>query len=286
MQRVFPFPLHPISESSGQFFAPPTHSYWKYPIAGSGTSYSTKIMATLNVTPDSFSDGSVNNSVSAALTYAQESIQHGADIIDVGGYSTRPGAALVTPEEEINRVVPTIDAIRNLKGEEGEGSVLVSVDTFRPEVARAAIQAGANCINDVYAFAGQDAYPFDPAQAEENMREMKAVSREMAVPVILMHSRGDAGSNKDYSMYEYAVGEGAEVIEGVRVELGDKVERIVKGRGGVRRWMIIVDPGIGFSKTVEGNLAVLKRAQEVSARVPVGSEFFPPRPFVRSFWDS
>lgn len=243
-------------------------------------------MATLNVTPDSFSDGSVNNSVSAALTYAQESIQHGADIIDVGGYSTRPGAALVTPEEEINRVVPTIDAIRNLKGEEGEGSVLVSVDTFRPEVARAAIQAGANCINDVYAFAGQDAYPFDPAQAEENMREMKAVSREMAVPVILMHSRGDAGSNKDYSMYEYAVGEGAEVIEGVRVELGDKVERIVKGRGGVRRWMIIVDPGIGFSKTVEGNLAVLKRAQEVSARVPVGSEFFPPRPFVRSFWDS
>ena len=268
MQRVVPFPLHPISESSGQFFAPPTHSYWKYPIAGSGTSSSTKIMATLNVTPDSFSDGSVNNDVSAVLAYAQDSIENGADIIDVGGYSTRPGAALVSPEEEIGRVVPAIDAVRK-KGED----VLISVDTFRPEVARAAIQAGANCINDVYAFAGQDAYPFDATKPEvgQNMREMKAVSREMAVPVILMHSRGDAGSNKDYSMYEYATGEGAEVVEGVRVELGEKVERVVKGKGGVRRWMVIVDPGVGFSKTVEGNLAVLKRVQEVVAGVPVGS---------------
>jgi len=258
-------------------------------------------MATLNMTPDSFSDGSLNNTLKSGLAYARKSADAGASIIDVGGYSTRPGATFVSVDEETKRVVPVIAAIRRFglhgsdqevssDGDEGRTdtdtdtdterrltNLPVSVDTFRWEVAKASITAGANCVNDVYAFTGRDTYPFaeddERKRAEVCMSGMKNVAREFAVPVILMHSRGDAGQNKDYGMYSYAEREegGGAVVEGVRIELGDKVERIVKGKGGVRRWMVIVDPGIGFSKTVEGNLEVLRDAADIVADVEVGA---------------
>jgi dihydroneopterin aldolase/2-amino-4-hydroxy-6-hydroxymethyldihydropteridine diphosphokinase/dihydropteroate synthase len=91
---------------------------------------------------------------------------------------------------------------------------------------------------------------------------MREVARKLAVPVILMHSRGDAGSNKDYSQYKGGV------LEGARIELGEKVEAIIKGKGGVRRWFVIVDPGIGFSKTVEANCALLREASSMIANTP------------------
>jgi len=215
-------------------------------------------MATLNATPDSFSDGSLNNTLPAALSYSVTSVHAGADIIDIGGYSTRPGATFVSPEEECKRVVPIIQAIRS-HGDRDVRSALISVDTFRWEVAESAVLAGANCINDVYSFTGPD-YPFTQASAEHLLR-MREVAHKLAVPIILMHSRGDAGSNKDYSQYKGGV------QEGVRIELGEKVEAIVKGKGGVRRWFVIVDPGIGFSKTVEANCTLLREASSMTANI-------------------
>ncbi|KAG1765554.1 Dihydropteroate synthase-like protein [Suillus occidentalis] len=214
-----------------------------------------RLMATLNATPDSFSDGSVNNTLSAALTYSETSVRAGADIIDIGGYSTRPGAAFVSPEEECQRVVPVIQAIRSHEDQD-VSSVLISIDTFRWEVAEAAVLAGANCINDVYSFTGPE-YPLTQTSVK-HLLKMREVARKLAVPVILMHSRGDAGSNKDYGQYKGGV------LEGVRVELGEKVEAIIKGKGGVRRWFVIVDPGIGFSKTVEANCALLREASSMT----------------------
>ena len=249
-------------------------------------------MATVNVTPDSFSDGGIHDQLPTALRYISSSVAAGAAIIDIGGYSTRPGAAFVSVDDEINRVVPVIRATRNkdelmaLKyGIESEEAleqhieaimkIPISIDTFRWEVAEAAIQAGANCINDVSAFTGQDSW--SPASLgtetlHENTVNMKSIARMYGVPVVLMHSRGDAGSNKDYSSFSYAADEEGRgtVLEGVRVELGAKVNRVVRGKGGVRRWLVIVDPGIGFSKTLEGNLEVLRGAKSVVADVNIG----------------
>ena len=239
-------------------------------------------MATLNSTPDSFSDGSLHNSLPAAVSYATSSVAAGADIIDIGGYSTRPGAAYVSPEEEISRVVPIIQALRNQQQQQPGTTTtttklkdaLISVDTFRADVAKAAVLAGANCINDVYAFTGPG-YPLTEASAD-HLLSMRRVARELAVPVVLMHSRGDAGSNKDYSTY--AGGAGMAVLEGIRVELGDKVDAIVKGRNGVRRWFVIVDGGVGFSKDAEGNLDLLRDASLITADISLTSDGGRPNP--------
>src|SRR5258708_5610234 len=190
----------------------------------------TYIMATLNVTPDSFSDGGLHNAIPTAVEYALDAVANGADIIDVGGYSTRPGAANISVEEEVDRVVPVCRALR-LAGI----TIPVSVDTFRAEVARRAIlEGGANCINDVRAL------------REEGMRTLVS---QLAIPVIMMHCRGnDDGKNKDYD----AKG----VMTVVREELGAEVLRALDV--GVRRWNIIVDPGVGFSKTAEGNLELIR----------------------------
>ncbi|THH28638.1 hypothetical protein EUX98_g5554 [Antrodiella citrinella] len=250
MNKVTPFPRYPFcgpdtpSEPESSQLprispVPPTATYWKYPVVSS-TSLPTKalpkrktyIMGTLNVTPDSFSDGAVNNTIPAALRYAQLAAEAGADILDVGGYSTRPGAEHVTPEEEFTRVVPVIQAIRTQfqQGALGDPSreLLISVDTFRWEVAEEAVHAGANCINDVYAFRGPG-WPVD-ASSDENFAKMKQVARELVVPVVLMHSRGVPSANKDYSEYAYV--EDSSTVEGVRVELGARVESIVKGKAG------------------------------------------------------
>ena len=259
MRKVMPFPRYPLlNPSSGrEESAPLTAAHWTFTSSGESIC-KTYIMATLNATPDSFSDGSMNNELPAALKYTSKSAAAGADIIDVGGYSTRPHANHVENDEEIHRVVPIIEGIRGMGN-----SPLVSIDTFRPKVAKAAVLAGANCINDVYGFTGPE-YPLTEAGAQ-NFLEMRKIARDLAVPVILMHSRGEASGNKGYGYYSRAgKGKGQGVVEGVRVELGEKVDAAVRGRGGLRRWLIIVDPGVGFSKTVEGNLALLKRASSLT----------------------
>jgi len=231
-------------------------------------------MATLNVTPDSFSDGSDHMTLSNALAYTKQSISSGADIIDVGGCSTRPGADFVSVDEEIQRVSPVVQDIRLDTQNDRIGKIPISVDTFRPEVAEAAIKAGANCINDVYAFTGPKYSSVSWKEDEEalsSLDKMKEIARKYVTPVVLMHSRGEAGQNKDYSMYSYAEARGTSaVVEGVRVELGEKVERIIKGKGGIRRWLVIADPGIGFSKTVEGNLELLRHGAKVVEDAEIG----------------
>ncbi|KAG5645150.1 hypothetical protein DXG03_006773 [Asterophora parasitica] len=285
MQKVVPFPRYPLPLDFAATWThldvapvPPTLTHWTYPITGtpkasqkSGSKRKTQIMATLNATPDSFSDGATHNTLTTAVAYARESVAAGASIIDIGGYSTKPGAAFVSTEDEMARIIPIVATIRKAGSASASdidahlAETLISIDTFRWEVARASILAGANCINDVYAFTGrEDVYPLPDAaairRAEDTMQCMKAIAREFAVPVVLMHSRGDAGKNKEYEVY--GTGPGA-VLRGVQVELGEKVEKIVKGRGGVRRWMVLVDPGVGFSKTLDGNVEVLREAAKI-----------------------
>ncbi|KAF9467713.1 Dihydropteroate synthase-like protein [Collybia nuda] len=300
MKKVVPFPTYPLPPNyvwsfPGVPVVPPTLTHWTHTSSLTphqpGKKRKTHLMATLNATPDSFSDGLVHNTIDTALEYASKAVQDGATIIDIGGYSTKPGAAFVSPEEEEQRVVPVIKAMRNMAPSDEDSTasatevvsdtnsrvraVPISVDTFRWEVAKAAILAGANCINDVYAFTGRDTYPVvdddQKGRAEASMTEMKRVAREYAVPVILMHSRGDAGMNKDYEMYKSGGASGV-VVNGIQVELGTKVEKIIKGKGGVRRWMIIVDPGVGFSKTLEGNLEVLRDASSIVSDIRVHND--------------
>lgn len=294
MDKVIAFPQYPLPPNNtsplpGVDPVPSILTHWKYRDSRSirtvpaRTQGKTRLMATLNVTPDSFSDGSTHNTLPTALAYVHEAVRVSVDILDIGGYSTRPGASFVSVEEEIDRVVPFIQAMRsaNLATTEDDSEenrmvrdMPISIDTFRWEVAENAIPAGANCINDVYAFTGPQNYPYPASgaakqQMTEYMRKMKDVARKFAVPVVLMHSRGDAGMNKDYSVYDYS--DDGSVLEGVRVELGMKVDEIVKGRGCIRRWNVIVDPGIGFSKTVEGNLELLRQGAAVTADRLIGS---------------
>ncbi|KAI5479872.1 hypothetical protein MNV49_002430 [Pseudohyphozyma bogoriensis] len=190
----------------------------------------TLFMTILNATPDSFSDGGDNFALSSALVNAKAHISAGADILDIGGMSTRPGAADVTEEEEIARVVPLIRAIR-----ENGITAPISIDTFRPAVARAAIEAGADIINDVL------------GGSHEGMLEVMA---DLDVPVVLMHSRGMPQTMG--RMTEYPEG----VVEGVRKELGERVQKALEA--GVKRWNIVLDPGVGFAKTGEQNVKLLK----------------------------
>jgi dihydroneopterin aldolase/2-amino-4-hydroxy-6-hydroxymethyldihydropteridine diphosphokinase/dihydropteroate synthase len=271
MIKVMPFPAYPHSADLAPPIAsvpdvPHTRTHWTFPPARSAVPHGqvtparhTRLMATLNVTPDSFSDGADHTALPAALAYTASAMLAGAHIIDVGGYSTRPGAAHVSPEDEIARVVPVIEGIRASRS---LVEMLISVDTFRPDVARAAVLAGANCINDVHAFTGPN-YPITTSSSSSPspavyFTGMKETARELAVPVVLMHSRGDAGENKDYSGYW-------SVVDGVVHELGEKVEAIVRGPGGVRRWLVMIDPGIGFSKSVDDNLELLRDSASITA---------------------
>jgi dihydroneopterin aldolase/2-amino-4-hydroxy-6-hydroxymethyldihydropteridine diphosphokinase/dihydropteroate synthase len=212
-------------------------------------------MGILNATPDSFSDGGQHFELDDAMEYARRCVHESADIIDIGGYSTRPGALEISPEEEIRRVSSVIQRIRS------EGNQIpISVDTFRASVAQAAIQAGADMINDVYALA------HDP--------EICETARQLGVPVVLMHSRGDAGKNKEY--------EGS-VVDVVREELGAKVKKALDS--GIRRWNIIVDPGIGFSKSVEDNCTLLREHSALTSSPPLTS--MPPRHrTLREAWEA
>jgi dihydroneopterin aldolase / 2-amino-4-hydroxy-6-hydroxymethyldihydropteridine diphosphokinase / dihydropteroate synthase len=291
MNKVIPFPRLPVSSWECPYSkidpVPATLTHWTYASDISSRKklkgqVHTNVMATLNVTPDSFSDGALRNTLPAAIAYVRESIAAGATMVDVGGCSTRPGATFVSTEEELSRVLPVLQALRNpdtLRQYEGPTDPChgvtewimdtpISVDTYRWEVAEAALQAGANCINDVYAFTGPS-YPPEENEAKEYMSKLTAIATRHAVPVVLMHSRGEANINKDYTNYGYAGnGNDGMFVEGIRVELGAKVEKAIKE--GVRRWLIIADPGIGFSKPLQGNLEVLSKAVQIVEDILIG----------------
>lgn len=187
----------------------------------------TYVMGILNVTPDSFSDGGNYNEVDAAVKRAKEMVEEGADIIDIGGESTRHGADYVSEEEEIERVVPIIKAIKK------ELDVLISIDTYKSKTAEAAIKAGADIINDVWGF-----------KKDSNMAKVAA---EYNVPCILMHNR----EPKPYKNLMKDVIE--DLIESINIALD----------AGVKRENIILDPGIGFAKTYEENLIVMDNLEKI-----------------------
>ncbi len=187
-----------------------------------------RVMGVLNLTPDSFSDGGRYDSPDAALARAREMVAEGAAIIDVGGESTRPGAAPVPVAEELARVLPVIEVLT------AELEVPVSVDTSKPEVMAAAVAAGAGMINDVRA-----------------LRRPGALEAAAAagVPVCLMHMQGEPGDMQRDPRY-------ADVVEEVRVFLQGRIEACVGA--GIPRDRILVDPGFGFGKTLEHNLELLR----------------------------
>lgn len=187
----------------------------------------TYVMGILNVTPDSFSDGGNYNEVDAAVKRAKEMVEEGADIIDIGGESTRPGADYVSEEEEIERVVPIIKAIKK------ELDVLISIDTYKSKTAEAAIKAGADIINDVWGF-----------KKDSNMAKVAA---EYNVPCILMHNR----EPKPYKNLMKDLID--DLIESINIALD----------AGVKRENIILDPGIGFAKTYEENLIVMDNLEKI-----------------------
>jgi dihydropteroate synthase len=194
----------------------------------------TYVMGVLNTTPDSFSDGGQFNSVSTALTQAQALVQGGVDILDIGGQSTRPGATTVTVEEELQRVVPVIEAIRRSKDDRLSATV-ISVDTTRAVVARAAVRAGADIVNDI------SGGTFDDA--------MVATVADLGVPIILMHLRGTPATMQQHTDYGDLIAEIYHVLE-------QHIERAIAA--GVSRDHIAIDPGIGFAKTYPQNLDILR----------------------------
>ncbi len=194
-------------------------------------------MGILNVTPDSFSDGGDFFSASAALQRARVMVEEGAAIIDVGGESTRPGAQAVSAQEELSRVIPVIEKMRV------ELPVIISVDTSKPEVMRAALAAGAHMVNDVCALEIPGALE---VMAEFNRRE--------SVPVCLMHMRGEPRTMQQNPVY-------ADVVAEVRDYLSERVAACV--RAGIPRERIIIDPGFGFGKSVAHNLSLLKHLAQL-----------------------
>lgn len=189
----------------------------------------TYLMGILNVTPDSFSDGGVFNSLDAALVRAGDMVRAGADIIDVGGVSTRPGAEVVSLERELERVLPVVSGLRQL------GDMVISVDTTRAAVAEAAVGCGADIINDI------SGGIYDP--------DMLSVVADLGVPVVLMHLRGTPQTMQTLTDYGDLMGE----IKGFLAE------RLAAGMAaGIPAEYMIVDPGIGFAKTLEQNLQILR----------------------------
>lgn len=184
------------------------------------------VMGILNVTPDSFSDGGKHNSKVAAIVHAQQMIADGASIIDIGGESTRPGASMVEVEEEIQRVVPVVEAL-------AQENVIISIDTSQPRVIEAAVAAGAHIWNDVRALTRPGAL------------EMAA---RLNIPVIIMHMRGEPTTMNQLDQYD-------NVIEDVIDELQQRVQAALSA--GIRQEHIIVDPGFGFAKNVQQNLTLL-----------------------------
>lgn len=197
----------------------------------------TLIMGVLNVTPDSFSDGGRYTSVEAAAAHASRLAEEGADIIDIGGESTRPGADPVSLEEELRRVIPVVEAVRAELPE-----ICISVDTYKAKVAEEALRAGADMINDV------SALRFDP--------DMVRVAAEAGAPIVLMHMLGTPKTMQQDPTYDDVVGE-------ISAFLGERISWAVSQ--GIERERIIIDPGIGFGKRPEHNTEILRRLGELKA---------------------
>jgi len=189
----------------------------------------TYIMGILNITPDSFSDGGKYNNIEGAIKHAKEMIEAGADIIDIGGESTRPNFIEVSPEEEIKRVTPIIEVLSK------ELDVPISIDTYKGIVAEKAIEAGASLINDIWGFKRDELMP--------------KVAAKYEVACCLMHNR----ENKNYN----------NLIEDVISDLKESINIALKA--GVKKENIMIDPGIGFAKTYEDNLKVMCKLDKLNA---------------------
>ncbi|BFM38075.1 dihydropteroate synthase [Synechocystis sp. LKSZ1] len=194
----------------------------------------TYVMGILNTTPDSFSDGGQFNTLESALKQAQVMVQAGADMIDIGGQSTRPGAATISLAEELDRTIPVIQALRS------HGSVPISIDTTRAAVAEAAVMAGANWVNDV------SGGTFDPA--------MLATVARLQVPLVLMHLRGTPQTMQQLTDYDDLVSE-------IKQALLQQVQQALAL--GIRPENLILDPGLGFAKTAAQNITLLKHLPEL-----------------------
>lgn len=187
------------------------------------------VMGILNVTPDSFSDGGRFAAADAAIAHAREMIAQGADLLDIGGESTRPGAQRIAPDEQLRRILPAIQAIRR------ESDIAISIDTTLSGVAAPALDAGANILNDVSA--GRE----DPA--------MFSLAARSGTPIVLMHMQGTPGTMQQNPVYSDAVAE-------VAAFLKERVQAAIAA--GVSPQRVLVDPGIGFGKNLDHNLALLR----------------------------
>ncbi|MDJ0568509.1 MAG: dihydropteroate synthase [Pleurocapsa sp. MO_192.B19] len=196
----------------------------------------TYLMGILNLTPDSFSDGGEFNNLESALVQARNMLDHGVDIIDIGGESTRPNAEKISTEEELNRVIPIIQKLRQ------ETSIPISIDTTKAIVAQKAIAAGADIVNDI-----------SGATFDEKMLEIVA---QLNVPIILMHIRGTPKTMQTLTEYQDVV---AEVTQFLTTQIAKATAH------GIARSNIIIDPGIGFAKTAAQSLELLQRLSEFQA---------------------
>ena len=187
----------------------------------------TYIMGILNVTPDSFSDGGKFDQLDTALYQAEKMLQEGADIIDIGGESTRPGFAYVPAEEEIERTIPVIEGIRK------RFDTVISIDTYKAETARAAIKAGASLVNDVWGLKRDD--------------EIANVIAQAKVACCLMHNR----TNTEYVHF----------MQDMKADLEESME--LARKAGISKDQIILDPGVGFAKSVEQNLEAIGKVGEL-----------------------
>ena len=188
-----------------------------------------RVMGIVNVTPDSFSDGGRHDTVAAAVAHGLKLAAEGADLLDVGGESTRPGAGAVSLEDELARVIPVVERLAR------ETALPISVDSSKPEVMRAAVAAGAGMINDVYGLRREGA--LDAAAS-------------LGVPVVLMHMLGEPGSMQDAPHYDDVVGD-------VHRFLAERL--FACEMAGIARKNLVVDPGFGFGKTLEHNLLLLRQ---------------------------
>ena len=201
------------------------------------TDYKCYVMGILNVTPDSFSDGGKWNTLDKAKEHVARMIEEGADIIDMGGESTRPGHEQISINEEIERVAPVIEMIKS------DFDIPVSIDSYKADVIAEALKSGADLINDIWGFRYEKFY--------ENCGGVPRIAQLAAqydVPVCLMHNRPDM----DYTNY----------IEDVLSDLQDSVDIALKA--GVKKDNIILDPGIGFAKDLEKNLILTNRLEELN----------------------
>lgn len=193
----------------------------------------TYLMGILNITPDSFSDGGEFATLEAALHQGKKLVAVGADILDIGGQSTRPGAVQISLEQELKRTIPVIQALRSAV------SLPLSIDTTRAEVALAGVEAGADLVNDI------SGGTFD--------RQMFSTVAQLQVPLILMHLRGTPQTMQQLTEYENLIGEISDFLAG-------QIEQAVAA--GIARSQLIIDPGIGFAKTYKQNLELLRRLSE------------------------